>query len=312
MVELEGLNIKRCKSIKWLLMLLLVSTGNVLCAQSQAGHSGASAADSIIKMGATTNFHKIDSSFYDSHYLTAFILKKHPYFNFHERAIPPSYTQKIEVSGKENYFYLIGILLLFFAVSRSVFDKYFNDLLTIFFRRSQRQRQLLQQSVQNTLPSLIFNILFILTAGVYLSFLIQSFENGSGFSFWLLLLYCIAGVAVIYLSKYLFLRLAGWVFGMSKTTDAYIFLIFLVNKIVTLFLLPVIVIIALGTLELKTVALTVSWVVLAGFFVYRFFTAFRFANKELASNPFHFTLYVLSFEILPVLLIYKSISIFLN
>ena len=34
MVELEGLNIKRCKSIKWLLMLLLVSTGNVLCAQS--------------------------------------------------------------------------------------------------------------------------------------------------------------------------------------------------------------------------------------------------------------------------------------
>jgi len=312
MVELEGLSIRSCKSIKWLLMLLLVNVCNVLFAQDQAINSGTLATDSIIKASTTKTFHKIDSSFYESRYLTAFILKKHPYFNFHERGLPPTYAQKTEVAGKENYFYLIGIMLLLFAVCRSVFNKYFNDMLTIFFRRSQRQRQLLQQSLQYSLPSLVFNILFIFTGGIYLTFLIQSLENGSRFSYWLLLLYCIVGVAVIYLLKYLFLRLAGWVFGMTKTTDAYIFLIFLVNKIVTLFLLPVIVIIALGTLELKTVALTVSWVVLAGFFVYRFFTAFRFANKELASNPFHFTLYVLSFEILPILLIYKSISIFLN
>ena len=72
-------------------------------------------------------------------------------------------------------------------------------------------------------------------------------------------------VAVTYFVKFLILKLAGWTFNLKNLTDSYIFIVFLVNKIIGIVLLPVVVMIALGNIELRTAILTLSWIALAEF-----------------------------------------------
>lgn len=239
------------------------------------------------------------------------ILKKHPYFNYAEKATGKGYGQKKKEEGKELYFYLLTGILLVFALFRTAFEKYFNDLMTLFFKRSLKQRQLKQQVSQNSLPSLLFNILYILVAGFYIALLVKDFGS-SAIPFWQLLIYCVGFVTAVYLLKFMGLKLAGWMFQMGSLTDAYIFIVFLVNKIIGIALLPVIVIAALSNIELKTVVFAISWLILGGLFIYRFVQAFSILRKEKRVSGFHFLLYLTAFEILPILVIYKAMTRFLN
>ncbi|WP_317235333.1 DUF4271 domain-containing protein [Niabella ginsengisoli] len=129
---------------------------------------------------------------------------------------------------------------------------------TSFFRRSLKQRQLKKQVVQNSLPSLLFNIFFVVTAGIYIALSVQRITPAINFPFWQLFIYAVILVGVVYLFKYGILKFIGWVFKVTKLADNYIFLIFLVNKILAILLLPLIIIIALTGKPANTIAWTLS------------------------------------------------------
>ena len=243
--------------------------------------------------------------------LTQQILHQHPYFNYAAKAMPMPYQLIKKPAGRELYFYIIAGILLVFAVFRTAFDKYFSDLMALFFKRSLKQRQLKQQVTQNSLPSLLFNILYTVVAGFYIALLIADF-GATALPFWQLLIYAITFIAIIYIIKYLLLKLAGWMFQLSSITDDYIFIIFFINKMIGIALLPVIVVVPLGGIELKSIMLTLSWLLLAGLLLYRFISAFGLLRKERNFSSIHFILYLLGFEIIPVLVIYKALAVFLN
>jgi len=253
----------------------------------------------------------VDSTAIKYFLTTQRILQRHPYYNFKDKAAPLSYTEKKKANGKEMYFYALAGLLLVFAVFRTTFDKYFADLMQLFFRRSMKQRQLKQTVSQNALPSLFFNIFYVLVAGFYIALFVKEVANSSH-PFLQLLIYCIGFVATTYIVKYLILKFTGWMFHLIHLTNSYIFLVFLVNKVIGVVLLPVIVVIALGNVELRTSALALSWIALAGLFIYRFVQAFGLLRKEKSISGFHFILYLLAFEILPILVIYKVTSQYLQ
>ena len=240
------------------------------------------------------------------------ILSHHPYYNLYAKASPRVYTEKQKSPGKDLYFYLLAFILILFAGIKTAFNKYFSDMMVLFFRRSMKIRQLKQQFIQNSLPSLLFNIFFVIVASFYLALLLQDFRFSTELPFWQLTIYILPVVSIIYIGKYLILKLAGWMFHLKEVTDAYIFLVFLVNKLIAIFLLPPIVIIALGGIELKTAAFTISWMILAGMYIYRFVVAFRLMAKETKINLMHLALYILAFEIMPILVISKAITSFLN
>ena len=50
-------------------------------------------------------------------------------------------------------------------------------------------------------------------------------------------------LAAIYLVKFVVLKFIGWVFSISRATDIYIFIVFLVNKMLGIFLLPFLIVI---------------------------------------------------------------------
>ncbi len=115
--------------------------------------------------------------------------------------------------------------------------------MTLFFRVSLRQQQIREQVLQTPLPSLLLNILFVISAGLYACFLLHYSRWGAGVNFWVLYLNCMGLLAAIYVVKFLVLKFIGWVFSISRATDIYIFIVFLVNKMLGIFLLPFLIVI---------------------------------------------------------------------
>lgn len=237
--------------------------------------------------------------------LTQKILKGHPYYKIASKPQTVPYIQRTPPAGKEIYFYIVISLFLFLAVLRVLFEKYFSDLMQLFFKTTIKQRQIKQQLIQTPLPSLLFNLLFVLIAAFYLALSINEFSTVN-IQFGWLFIYLVALIALIYLAKYLVLSFMGWLLQLKSLTSAYTFIVFTINKIIAIVLLPLCLAIALGNLQVKTVAIVLSWILVGMLLFYRFYNGFNIARKQASTSLFHFILYVLAFEILPVMTLYKG------
>lgn len=233
------------------------------------------------------------------------IMKAHPFFNLAGPATPLRAEPVHEAGGKEILFYgLLGLVFLL-AILRLSFPKYFNDLFRLFFRTTIRQRHLSEQMSQSPLPSFILNIFFFLAAGLYLSFWIDHVELNPFTGFWWLFLYVTLGVMGAYLLKYVSLQITGWLFRAREAAESYTFTVFTINKMMGLFLLPLLILMAFAKDEIFSMSLTLSWCVLAGLLLYRILLTYRVVRKQIHLSGFHFILYVVGFEISPLLILYR-------
>lgn len=207
--------------------------------------------------------------------------------------------------GKEWLFYYLVLLLILFGLLRRAFAKYFYDLFRVFFRTTLKQRQTQEQLLQSSLPSVLMNTFFVLSAGLYMNFILTYFHHSITDNFWLQYAYCTAALAIIYVVKFIGLKLTGWVFNVSNATDAYIFIVFLVNKMLGIFLLPFLLLLAFTFEPVYGSAMYLSWFGIGLLLIYRFILSYSAIRKEVKLNSFHFVLYILSFEVVPLLLIYK-------
>ena len=239
------------------------------------------------------------------------VLAQNPFFNFTGKPV----VEIFEIhrpNSKDSLFYLIVAILFYFALVRIFFEKYFNNLMTLFFRVSLRQQQIREQVLQTPLPSLLLNILFVISAGLYACFLFHYSQLGSGIRFWVLYLNCMALLATIYLVKFVVLKFIGWVFSVSRATDIYIFIVFLVNKMLGIFLLPFLIIIIFSGQEWREVFITISLAMIFVLWSYRILASYRPVRNEIKLTPFYFFLYLCAFEIAPLLLIYKVLLTYLE
>lgn len=212
----------------------------------------------------------------------------------------------------DGMFYFLAGLIFYFALIRLFFGKYLDNLISIFFRVTLRHQQIREQMLQTPLPSLLLNILFIISASLYSAFIVQHYGFSPFSSIWPMFGYCILAVTVIYLAKFLFLKITGWIFNVSSATDTYIFIVFLVNKMIGIFLLPVLVLLAFPKSVIYSGAITLSYILLVLLFFYRFFISYRPVRNEIKVNRFHFFIYLCAFEIAPLLLIYKVLLDFVE
>jgi Domain of unknown function (DUF4271) len=238
------------------------------------------------------------------------VLRRHPFFNFNAK--PVAFRSDVkQFQGKEMLFYAIVALLMMFALLKLAFAKYFNDLFRVFFRTTLKQRQIKEQLIQTPLPSLIFNGFFVASAGLYANLLLHYYEFTPVDNFWLLYLYCCIGLSVIYLVKFLGLKICGWLFNMQQAADSYIFIVFIINKVIGISVLPFLVVLSFTDGTIHTVSMVLSWCCIGGLFLYRFILGYAAIRNEVRFNLFHFFLYLGAFEIAPLLLIYKLLLFFL-
>jgi len=232
------------------------------------------------------------------------VLAINPYYNFFGKPENLLAEERIPAS-KDAMFYILTGLLLFFALIKILFNKYMSNLLGLVFRGSLRQKQIREQLLQTPLPSLFMNIFFVMVAGLYVFFLLQHYQTAPGTGFWFLLLYCVLAVALVYLVKFLILKFTGWIFNMRDAADTYIFIVFLVNKLLAIFLLPLLIVMTFSLSSWTDILLTLSFIMVGGFFAYRYMVSFAPVRREVKVSQFHFFMYLCAFEIIPLLLIYK-------
>jgi hypothetical protein len=238
------------------------------------------------------------------------ILRRHPYFGFNAEPTNMARSDLRSFKGKELLFYLLIFLFIIFALLRLAFPKYFSDLFRLFFRTTLKQRQIREQLIQTPLPSLLLNGFFIAGGALYASFLFQYYKLNPTENFWPMVLYSGLGLSAIYLLKFVGLKASGWLFNMKEVTDSYIFIVFIVNKMIGILLLPFLVLLAFSQGNVYTVALTLSWCIIGGLLIYRFILTYLAVRNQVKVNPFHFFIYLCAFEIAPLLLIYKGLLLF--
>lgn len=224
-------------------------------------------------------------------------------FSTTPKAYPVIEKQRQE--SEFNFYFLLTLLSLF-GLSRVAFPKYFTNLFRVFFNTSLRQGQITDQLLQAKLPSLFFNVLFVLTSGFYLYLLLQHWNKVDTIVSPLLLSILIAGVGLMYLVKYAVIRFTGWVSGYSRESESYIFIVFLVNKIVGVALLPLLPIMAFSKEPLQSIGFTVSYIVIILLILLRFLRSYENLHARMQINRFHFFLYLIGIEILPLILVYKA------
>lgn len=239
------------------------------------------------------------------------ILKANYFLNW--QAKPVAMINKTRnVKAPDSLFYLLFGIAFILALFRFFFTRYFNNLFRVFFNSSLRQSQLTDQLLQEKLPSLFFNIVFVLTAGVYVYLLLGYFGWISENDFWKVVLYCAVSMAIIYFVKFLSLKFTGWVTGFRDITNTYVFVIFLINKILGVLLLPFTMMIAFAAPGLITASVMISLLLIGLMFLLRFFRSFGLLQHQLKISRLHFFMYVIGVEVLPLLLIYKGLVLLLS
>jgi len=232
------------------------------------------------------------------------IFRANPNYNFYGTPVSLVIEIRNEQTNEGIFYYILG-LISYVALVRIIFYKYVSTLFTLFFRATLRQQQLREQLLQSPLPALLMNVFFVVVLATYFTFLARFFKLSFAENFWPALFWVTILVAMIYAGKFILLNIAGWIFGIRGVAETYIFLVFLINKMIGIFLLPIVVLMAFPSPELLPVVLLLSYILLGGMILYRFIISYRPVKSEIKLNRLHFFLYLCAFEIAPLLLIYK-------
>jgi hypothetical protein len=221
-------------------------------------------------------------------------------------------TGQKKVKSTSIFFYLIAFMVLLLAFLKYFFNRYFTNLFRVFFNSSLRQNQLTDQLLQSKLPSFLFNIFFVISGGIYVYILLLHFQLINGDNKWIYIFSSIGLLGVIYFIKFCTLKFTGWITGLEEVVNIYVFIIFLINKIVGIFLVPFIVILFFSDMDLAKIAALVSIMCIGIFLLLRFFRSYGLIKNQLKISKFHFLIYITGLELVPLLLIYKGLMIYLS
>jgi hypothetical protein len=247
------------------------------------------------------------------HYSEAWknVLSKNRFLN--TAGTPIHMVVKLKKDDSENtFFYLIAGLVFLLGLIKFIYARYFSNLFRVFFNTSLRQNQLADQLLQSKLPSLFFNAFFIISGGVYIYFLLRQYQFVKESHQWFLLPVCILLLGLIYVVKYSSLKFTGWVTGHSQATDTYVFIIFLIAKITGVILIPFIVLMAFSDAVIASGSVLLSLLLIGFLLLLRFFRSYGLIQNQLKVSRFHFFLYIIGIEIIPLLLIYKGLLLLLS
>lgn len=239
------------------------------------------------------------------------ILNDNIYLN--TRTTSVSLAERPKNTTNENaVFYILAGLVFLFGIIKTIYARYFSTLFRVFFNSSLRQSQLTDQLIQAKLPSLFFNTVFVLAGGLYVYFLMQRVVTNNKLIDWMLMAGCVLAFIIIYLIKFFSVKFIGWVTGYNSEADTYIFIVFLISKIIGICLLPIIVVLAFSNIAIMNVVVILSFILVGVMLLFRFIRSFSLLQHKLKISRFHFLLYIFSLEILPLLLIYKAVELLIN
>ncbi|MEO5966889.1 MAG: DUF4271 domain-containing protein [Ferruginibacter sp.] len=231
--------------------------------------------------------------------------------NLNFKTTPLSYEIRERIYKEDDFnFYIIIGIVLFFGLIRAIFPKYSSNIFRVFFNASLRQGQLTDQLVQAKFPSLLYNIFFAFSFSIYIYYLFRYLNiiyNTDNFK---QLLFIFIAIVLIYLFKWLIIKFIGWITNYEKVAENYLFVVFLLNKVLGIYLLPVTIIIAFSNSLFVEIGTIISYVLVVIFLGLRYLKMYESLSSRIKLNGLHFFIFLFAVEILPLMLISKT-SIYL-
>jgi len=214
--------------------------------------------------------------------------------------------QRFALPNKDLLFYSILVLVFLFGFVNNVFPQYFSKLFKQFSQSSLRMIQYREQLLQNSFGSLIINICFILSFSLMSTLLIFN-RHLLALSFWEGFFYISLFFTFLYIGKYISLQIAGYVFNSKELVNTYIFVVFMINKVLGVLLVPFILILAFAKPIFHPYAIGGAALITVLLILYRYLFSLTSVRNKLHISSFHFFLYLCAFEILPLTILYKFI-----
>lgn len=281
----------------------LIGTAFLILLLSLCCPAGAQQPDSLLPAATVGN---IDTSSAFRANVIDDLLKENKFLNTSSK--PQYFVNEIREknSGKDLLFYSMCGLLLLLGIFKTFYSHYFSTLVSVFFNTSLRQTQLSEQLLQARLPSFILNGFFVLISGLFVWLLfVNSNQMHSRSAYWMLEISMLS-IAVVYIVKFCFLKFLGWISGISAVTNQYIFIIFLVNKLTALILVPFVVLMAFGKKEWNSIYITLALLCVGVLILTRYIKSYGLLRqRNFPMTAFHFLLFFAGAEVIPVLIMYK-------
>ena len=214
--------------------------------------------------------------------------------------------QKFSLPNKDLLFYTIVFLISLYGFMMNIFPQYIPKLFSQFSQSSLRMLQNREQLLQNSMASLIMNIAFIMSFSLFATLIIF---NGHllPLNFWEVYLYMCLFFLSLYIGKFVCLTIAGYVFNTKDLVQTYIFVVFMINKVLGILLLPFILTLAFANRLFHPFAIAGAGILLVLLMLYRYLFSLTSVRNKLHVSSFHFFLYLCAFEILPLLILYKTV-----
>jgi hypothetical protein len=246
-------------------------------------------------------------------YLKFFAQKKNAYQLYNQKITSSKagdvlykIEQKFALPDKDVLFYAVIGLLFLYGFIIQIAPQYIGKLFSQFSQSSLRMMQNREQLLQNSLASLIMNIGFVMSFSLMATLIIFN-AHLLPINFWEGFLYMCLFFLGLYLGKFLCLTIAGYIFNTVELVQTYIFVVFMINKVLGILLIPFIGILAFARPVLHPFAIWGAGFLMALLILYRYLFSLTSVRNKLHVSSFHFFLYLCAFEIIPLLILYKLI-----
>jgi len=151
------------------------------------------------------------------------------------------------------------------------------------------------------------NFVFYMNFAMFIFLTIKLLGYDINIQEWKIYLLIFSLLLIIYTGKSFVFNILGFIFNSKQTVNEYITNISIYNKILGVFLFPIIIAIPYISLQFKLPLMYIGIITIGISLIFRFLRAFQIAFK-IKLSIFYLILYLCALEILPILIIGKMIN----
>lgn len=226
------------------------------------------------------------------------------------KLIAPAMGQNIEKRMRlkmEWIFYCFAVLFLLLGFIRYGWKDYFDKIFLVYFNQGFILRQKKDIMMLWNMPSFLLNALFILSSGFFLFFGLGINYILVGADRWQVMIFLVLVILLVYLFKYFFLQLLGWMFKQRDAFEQYSFIVFLNNKIIGILMLVSSFVMAFSSNSSYQSIFKFVLYIIGILFVVRLINAFRIFTRQVRAGIFNVLMAFISLELLPTAMLFKFI-----
>ncbi len=213
----------------------------------------------------------------------------------------------IKLRKTDNHWIIFTFLfiILLYAIIRNVYDKtlvvifqaYWNDRAISQFTRDDNFLKL-----RNTL---LYFVLFTAVYGLLIMYVVNYFEIGlkyEGLDKYLFVCVC---VGIFYFSKFVLMKMSGYVFSIQKLISGYLSILSISNFVYSIVIIPVLLFYQFVPTIFQSYLLGLILILFCFNTIYKYLRTGSFILNNFQFPKFYLFLYLCTLEIMPLLIIYK-------